>query len=216
MNYKIKSHAKINLALNVIGKNSTLHKIESIIAFIDLYDVIKINLSNSNKHNISFHGKFSRNIGSSNTISKLLSILEKKKLIENKKFNINVKKKIPNKAGFGGGSMNAASILRFFAKKKIIKTTQKELKIIASLIGSDVILGLNPINSILTKKNEVKYIKQCKKFHILLVKPNFGCSSKEIYSRVRRFDKPKISNLNKNIFSLIKLKNNLIKLKMML
>ena len=206
MNHKIKSHAKINLALNIIGKNSTLHKIESIISFIDLYDVIKINLSNSNKHKISFHGKFSRNIGSSNTISKLLNILQKKKLIKNKKFNINVNKQIPCMAGLGGGSMNAASILRFFAKKKIIKTTQKELKMIASLIGSDVILGLNPVNSILTKNNELKYFKKCQKFHILLVKPNFGCSSKKIYSKVRRFDKPKISHLNKSIFSLIKLK----------
>ena len=206
MNHKIKSHAKINLALNIIGKESTLHKIESIIAFIDLYDVIKINFSNSKKHNITFHGKFSRKIGSSNTISKLLNILEKKKLIKDKKFNINVKKKIPIMAGLGGGSMNAASILRFFAKKKIIKTTQKELKLIASLIGSDVILGLNPVNSILTKKNELKYFKKCKKFHILLVKPNFGCSSKEIYSKVRRFDKPNFSNLNKNTFNLMKLK----------
>ena len=206
MNHKIKSRAKINLALNIIGKNSTLHKIESVIAFIDLYDVININLNNSNKHNISFHGKFSRNIGSSNTISKLLNILEKKKLIKNKKFNINVEKKIPIMAGLGGGSMNAASVLRFFAKKKIIKTTQKELKIIASLIGSDVILGLKPVNSILTKNNELKYFKKCKKFHILLIKPNFGCSSEEIYSKIRRFDKPKISNLNKDIFSLRKLK----------
>ena len=206
MNHKIKSRAKINLALNIIGKNSTLHKIESVIAFIDLYDVININLNNSNKHNISFHGKFSRNIGSSNTISKLLNILEKKKLIKNKKFNINVEKKIPIMAGLGGGSMNAASVLRFFAKKKIIKTTQKELKIIASLIGSDVILGLNPVNSILTKNNELKYFKKCKKFHILVIKPNFGCSSKEIYSKIRKFDKPKISNLNKDIFSLRKLK----------
>ena len=49
---KVKSYAKINLALNVVGKNSTLHKIESIIAFIDLYDLIKIKLSNSKKHNI--------------------------------------------------------------------------------------------------------------------------------------------------------------------
>ena len=70
MSHNIKSYAKINLALNVVGKNSTLHKIESIIAFIDLYDLIKIKLSNSNKHNITFHGKFSKNIGSSNTISK--------------------------------------------------------------------------------------------------------------------------------------------------
>ena len=34
--FKIKSHAKINLALNVTGKTTKLHKIESIISFIDL------------------------------------------------------------------------------------------------------------------------------------------------------------------------------------
>ena len=206
MNHNIRSYAKINLALNIVGKNSTLHKIESIVAFIDLYDLIKIKLSNSKKHNITFHGKFSRNIGSSNTISKLLNILEKKKLIKDEKFNININKKIPNMSGLGGGSMNAASILRFFVKKKIIKATQKELKIIASLIGSDVILGLNPVNSILTQKNEIKYLKKCKKLNILVVKPNFGCSSKDIYSKVKKFNKPQISNLKKNIFNLVNLR----------
>ena len=40
--YKIKSHAKLNLALNVIGKSDTLHKIESITTFIELHDVIMI------------------------------------------------------------------------------------------------------------------------------------------------------------------------------
>ena len=39
---KIKSHAKVNLALNITGKKSSLHKIESIISFIDLYDDILI------------------------------------------------------------------------------------------------------------------------------------------------------------------------------
>ena len=38
--FKIKSYAKINLALNVIGKNTKLHKIESIIAFINLHDLL--------------------------------------------------------------------------------------------------------------------------------------------------------------------------------
>ena len=42
MKLNLKSHAKINLALNVTGKNKSLHKIESIISFIDLYDVILI------------------------------------------------------------------------------------------------------------------------------------------------------------------------------
>ena len=43
MNFsKIKSYAKINLALNITGKTSSLHKIESIISFVDLFDEILI------------------------------------------------------------------------------------------------------------------------------------------------------------------------------
>ena len=59
---KIKSYAKINLALNIVGKTSNLHKIESIIAFVDLHDIILIKSIKSKKHIISFSGKFSKNI----------------------------------------------------------------------------------------------------------------------------------------------------------
>ena len=84
---KVKSYAKINLALNVVGKTSLLHKIESVVAFIDLHDVIKIKRIKSHQHNISFNGKFSKNISKKNTISNLLEILEKKNylLIKNLK-----------------------------------------------------------------------------------------------------------------------------------
>ncbi len=77
---KIKSYGKINLALNVTGKNSFLHKIESIISFVSLHDIIFINKIESNKHKILFSGKFSNNIGKNNTVNKLLEILEKKKI----------------------------------------------------------------------------------------------------------------------------------------
>ena len=46
--FKIKSYAKINLALNVIGKSKSLHKIESIVGFLDLHDEIKIKKLNIN------------------------------------------------------------------------------------------------------------------------------------------------------------------------
>ena len=206
MTHQIKSYAKINLALNIVGKNSVLHKIESIIAFIELHDIIQIRLTNSKKHNVSFYGKFSKNISSNNTVAKLLKILDKRKLLKNKKFKITIKKQIPSKAGLGGGSMNSASILRFLAKKKIIKVTKKELLKIAKLVGSDVILGLNPISSILTSKNKLKYFNKSEKFHILVIKPNFGCSTKDMYSRVRKYNKPKISHANKNMFKLENLK----------
>ena len=71
---KIKSNAKLNLALNITGKKKVLHKIESIIGFIDLHDVISINQHNGKKHHISFYGKFSKNIGKKNTVqTKLLT-----------------------------------------------------------------------------------------------------------------------------------------------
>ena len=119
---KIKSYAKLNLALNVTGKNLFLHKIESIVAFVSLHDEIFIKKIKSKFHNILFVGKFSQNIGKSNSISKLLNILEKKKLLNNQKFKVKIKKKIPNQAGLGGGSMNAASILNYFVKKKNYKS----------------------------------------------------------------------------------------------
>ena len=67
---KIKSYAKINLALNVIEKLFSLHKIESIVSFINLHDLIIIKKTNGTKHQISFNGKFSKNIKKNNTVKK--------------------------------------------------------------------------------------------------------------------------------------------------
>ena len=198
---KIKSYAKLNLALNIVGKTSSLHTIETAVAFVSLHDEIFVKRIKSNNHYISFLGKFSKNITKNNTISKLLNILEKKKLLRNKKFEIKIIKKIPSKAGLGGGSMNAANILKYFAQKNIIKTNKKELTSISKLIGSDVILGLNSTNSILNARNEIKRFKNYKKLYTLIVKPNFGCSTKAIYSKVRKFSKPKFNKPNKNMFN---------------
>ena len=61
-NNYLKSYAKINLALNVIGKRNSMHKIESIVSFVDLHDLISIKKIKSDSHRISFNGKFSKNI----------------------------------------------------------------------------------------------------------------------------------------------------------
>ncbi len=123
--FKIKSYAKVNLSLNITGKFKNLHKIESIVSFIDLYDLIFIKRIKSYNHQVTFYGKFSKNIDKINTVSKLLEILDAKKLLNEKKFHVRIKKNIPQKAGLGGGSMNSANILNFLEKKKIYKNYSK-------------------------------------------------------------------------------------------
>ena len=207
---KIKSYAKINLALNVVGKTLSLHKIESIVAFVDLHDIILIKRIKSKKHIVSFGGKFSDNIIKKNTVFRLLEILDKQNLLNDKKFKIKIIKNVPNQAGLGGGSMNAANILKYFFIKKIIKINKNELLKISKLIGSDVILGLNSKNSILNSKNQIIYLNNTKKFYTLIVKPGFGCSTKEVFSKVKKFSKPKLDYPSKRMFeiSFLKKMNN--------
>ena len=200
-NNYLKSYAKINLALNVTGKRNSMHKIESIISFIDLHDLISIQNIKSNNHKISFYGKFSKNIKRENTVQKLLDLLDRSNSLKNKKFKINIKKNIPQEAGLGGGSMNAAAILNFFIKKKIIKLTKINIEKLCNSIGSDVILGINFSSSILKSNNQIKKFTKCHKYNTLLVKPNFGCSTKKIYSGVRKFTKPILNFPKKQMFS---------------
>ena len=191
--FTIKSFAKINLALNITGKKKKLHKIESLISFIDLHDQIDLKQINKKNHKVIFRGKFSKHIGKTNTVSTLLKLLDKKNLLNNKKFEINIIKNIPQKAGMGGGSMNAASLINFFIDKKILKIKKKELKKLSSQIGSDVILGIKPSNTILSQNGDIKRYNKDIKFYVLVVKPSFGCSTRYIYSKIKIFSRPQFS-----------------------
>ena len=198
---KVKSYAKVNLALNVTGKLIKLHKIESIVSFINLHDLIFIRKSKNTDHQITFNGTFSKNIKKNNTVKKLFDILDKWKLLNNTKFQVKIEKNLPQMSGLGGGSMNAANILNFLIKKEFIKLDKKKILKISRLIGSDVILGLNLASTILTSNNVVKKFFKCPRFYTLLVQPNFGCSTKKIYSKVKKFTKSKFDNPKKNMFN---------------
>ena len=192
-NFTIKSYAKINLALNVTGKKTKLHKIESLISFLDLHDLIILKKIDRNNHKIIFKGKFSKRISKTNTVSTLLKLLDKKSLLNNQKFEIKIIKNIPQESGMGGGSMNAASLINFFINKKILKIKMNELIKLTKQIGSDVILGVKPSSTILSQNGNLKKYNKDIKLHALVVKPSFGCSTKYIYSKVELFTKPQFN-----------------------
>ena len=212
--FKIRSHAKINLALNVVGKLKSLHKIESIVSFLNLHDIIKIRKIISKNHNIRFIGQFSNKIKTKNTISELLKNIDKKRLLKNK-FEIIIKKNIPSEAGLGGGSMNAASVLNYFIKKKLIKIKKKQIEQLSYSVGSDVILGLYSKNLVLKKNNLIKTMPSKNRFHTLIVKPNFGCSTKKIFSKLKEFSRSEFHLVSDKMLStkfLKKRKNDLEKI----
>ena len=84
-----------------------------------------------------------------------------------KNLKLKVIKNIPQEAGMGGGSMNAASLINFFINQKILKIKKNELIKLTSQIGSDVILGIKPTIAILSHNGDLKkYNKDIKTSYI--------------------------------------------------
>jgi len=182
---KIKSYCKINLSLKVIEKlNNGYHNIASLITFCDLHDLISLTKNNKSKDKITFSGRFKKGINNnSNIVTKLLYLLRKNNLLNNKNFKINIKKNIPHGSGLGGGSSNAAALLNFFNKKENLKLSKKKLIKLGRNLGFDVPISLEKKNTLLPgKKNKILRFNKKFRFNLLIVYPNIICSTKKIYS----------------------------------
>ena len=188
------SYAKINLTLKINFKNEkNLHEIQSFFCLIDLADKIKLKKIKAKKDIITFKGPFSKIVNNSNnSIVKLLNFLRGSKLISNY-YSITVKKNIPVYAGLGGGTGNAAFVLKHLLKKKINTTHLSQLE---SKIGSDFKLFFCK-QGFLKNLSSIINIKKRQKLFFVLVQPKVKCSTKEIYSKVRIYSKKKKLKKNK-------------------
>ena len=208
----IKSYAKINLSLTIIKKirKKRLHDIQSQFCLINLFDTISIKRNKKNVDKISFNGPHSKYVKkSNNSILKILKIMRNFKLISNY-YSIKIYKQIPVFAGLGGGSSNAASLLKFLSKRKI---EDKIFNKIINLAGSDLRLFFYNQGVLQNLEKVVKFKKKYNLF-FLVVYPNIKCSTKEVYSKVKNYNKKKVlKHIYKNKVALINhifnLKNDL-------
>ena len=208
--FLIYSFCKINLSLRVIEKLHTgLHKIQSIVTFVNLFDIIKIKEINSEQDQIKFYGKFKYNINlKTNTISKTLDLLRKNNYLKKKKFKIYIKKNLPHGSGLGGGSMNSAALIKFFLSTYKLNINHRKLYKIANKIGSDVSLGLENKNTFLMGgKKYLKRFKDKLKLHVVLANPRIKCLSKDIYSKNKQFSNSYQKKFNSNFQKLFGLNN---------
>jgi 4-diphosphocytidyl-2-C-methyl-D-erythritol kinase len=189
----LKSFSKINLSLNINSKlKNGLHDIQSYYCLINLFDKIKIRKIDKKKDKVVFFGPFVKHIKkSNNSITNLLKLLRKLELISGY-YSVNVIKNIPVFSGLGGGTSNAASVLKFLLKGKVSK---KILEKVEKLIGSDLRLFFHK-QGFLQNLRTIKTIKKQKLF-FLLSRPNIICSTKKIYSKVKKYSKKKKFNFKK-------------------
>tara|TARA_X000000368_G_scaffold51290_1_gene36635 strand:- start:21 stop:863 length:843 start_codon:yes stop_codon:yes gene_type:complete len=192
----LKSFSKINLSLSVnrkLKKKSGLHDIQSYFCLIDLFDQIKIKKIKGRKDIVKFKGKFSKHIKkTSNSIIAVLTILRESNLISNY-YSVIVNKKIPVFAGMGGGTSNAACLIKYFTKNRINKNL---LNIFDKKIGSDLRLFFYK-QGFLKNLKEINNFSRKYRLYFLLVYPNIRCSTRYVYSKVKTFSLKSKYNFNK-------------------
>lgn len=201
----LKSFSKINLSLKVNRKlkNSRLHEIQSYFCLVNLYDDIKIKKIKDQKDIIRFRGKFSKYIKkNSNSVIDVLNILRERNLISSY-YSVSINKKIPVFGGMGGGTSNAVYLVKHLIRNKIDKNL---LKVLSKRIGSDVKIFLYQQGFISNLKKIYSFQKK-HSLYFLLVYPTIKCSTKYIYSKVRKF-----SQKSDFSFKKIEVKKKFIKL----
>ncbi len=185
---KIKAYAKINIALDVVGKREDgYHLLKMIMQTVDLYDVIEITKIDSDIKLIC--NKPYVPIDERNLAYKAAKLFKETYNIEDG-VSINLTKNIPVSAGMAGGSTDAAGVLKLMNRIFNINASDEELRALGLKLGADVPYCINGGTALCEGIGEK--ITQLKPFNdkiVVIVKPPFGVSTKEVY---KDFDLSKV------------------------
>lgn len=179
----VRSYAKINVCLDITGvKKDGYHLLDMVMLPLELHDSLLIEETPKAIDNFITLDDFTVGDSEYNTVSQAVNFLDEVHPL-NTKFKIDMHKVIPMKAGLGGGSSNAAFVLKAINDYKKLNLQEDEIHKIATKIGADVAFfvknkparcqGIGDIVEPITIKND---------YYVLLVKPEAGCSTKEVYA----------------------------------
>lgn len=184
---RVTAPAKLNLHLKVLPKRADgFHDIESIFQKVPLYDELLIEMVDKNYECQVVSPDFV--LPQENTLTLAYKAFKSLTGIS-KGVKVLLKKQIPSGAGMGGGSSDAAAMLRGLQKLFNISLDEVQLQNAASKIGSDVFFFLSDevVNStaLVTGRGEnVDYIKSRRDLSYVLVCPGVHSSTKEAYGLV--------------------------------
>jgi 4-diphosphocytidyl-2-C-methyl-D-erythritol kinase len=180
-----KAPAKINLSLDVLRKREDgYHDVEMIMTTVDLADRIELNTLMEDRIEVSLWSRYVPN-DERNLAYKAAKAFKQKYNIT-KGVHIKIEKVIPVSAGLGGGSTDAAAVLRGLNQLWNMNIPIEELARLGSTIGSDIPFCVYGSTGIAKGFGEIiERLPSPPPFWVVLAKPDIGVSTRTIFQRVK-------------------------------
>lgn len=184
-----KSYAKVNIFLKIAGKRDNYHELVSrFVRVKNLYDTVSI--IEKECDTFTLEGDFGCET-KKNTIYKVYLALSKyDNKVERffKSHYVKVDKKIPEFAGLGGGSSNAAVFMLMVNKLCNLNLSKDELAKIGVTIGADIPFFVYEYDSAnVTGIGEIVEKFDEPELNIETITPNIGCNTGVIFTTFRNY-----------------------------
>lgn len=190
---RLRSYAKINLSLDVTGiREDGYHTVETVMQQVSLYDDIIMNWEPAESGGLEI--KITNSKPYLPTDQRNLAYKAAMLLAEGRDINgllkIHLEKRIPVAAGLGGGSGNAAAVLIGLNRLWGLGLDTRRMCEISSTLGADVPFCVLVQNSRYTCAvgagigDELTPVKRGMRKHLILAKPAFGVSTKEVFKGI--------------------------------
>lgn len=200
---RLKSFAKINLGLEILGKRPDgYHNLKTLFQTIDLFDTLQVEENRSGEIHLSGDDA-SIQWDEHNTIRRAIDTIYKK-YNRRQGFDITVKKQIPPGSGLGGGSSNAAVMLLFLNDYFKLNLTLEESIDTGMKIGADVpffLVGGTALAEGIGEK--LIPLEDFQEKQVDIVIPTVNISTRLIFSHFNLTSKP----INSKIDTFVKSKN---------
>jgi len=178
-------NAKINLGLNIVERRPDgYHNIETVFYPVPLTDVLEIVPSTDGKTSLTCYGNPVDCPPEKNLVMKAYRLLQER--FDLPPVAIHLYKHIPDGAGLGGGSSDAAHTLVMLNKMFDLHQSDGELAAMAASLGADCAFFIYNRPMMATGIGDVlsPIDVSLKGKTILLVKPPMGVDTRTAYSRV--------------------------------
>lgn len=190
-NLLLKSYAKINICLNVVGKRDDgYHELDMIMLPLELHDsILFTELKNAKDHFVTIDD-FSLGLFKYNIATAAIEKMQRLYHFDNK-FRITIHKVIPMQSGLGGGSSNAGTVINAVNTYLKLNLPYEELIKLSTGLGADIPFFISNKPARCRGIGEkIDFINVKNDYYVLIVKPNEGCSTEGVYKVSDTMDLP--------------------------